>query len=216
MSRRAGTAPGLAAALLSAVLLAGCSTPHIVVRASVPQPLIAPLPLTVGVRLPDGFAAHVQKEEVSEGRLEIEFGPAQAEAMRRIAGAMFQTTVPLGPLAAGENAALPAGVHASFAPSLDSYVFVLPSENAAEYYSATIGYKVEIGAPDGTLLGSWVYEGYGSVPARSISRLNGINRATALAIRDACANIAVNLPRQEIVRNLLAPPASGPSEEVKP
>ncbi len=31
---------------------------------------------------------------------------------------------------------------------------------------------------------------------------------TALAIRDACANLAAHLPDQELVRDLLAPPAA--------
>jgi hypothetical protein len=182
-------------------VLAACSVPRMQIEAKVPAPLITPMPLSVGVRLPAAFVGHIQKEDFGESSFELAFGTTQAAAVRRVTSAMFEHAVQLDAGAAAPD------LQALLDLSLDSFTFVLPVENAAEYYSATIGYRVDISGPDGGALGSWIFEGYGSVPARGTSRKAGIADATALAIRDACANIAVHLPQQEIMRKLLAPPA---------
>ena len=46
------------------------------------------------------------------------------------------------------------------------------------------------------MLGSWIYEGYGSAPSKGLGSAEGVEVVTALAVRDACANLAVHLPDQ--------------------
>ncbi len=136
-------------------------------------------------------------------------GAGQAEAIRRVTSAMFEHTVVLGDQAPGDAAAIAAHkLDAILETTLDSYVYLLPSPGGAEYYSATIGYKVNLLSVDGRVLGSWIYEGYGSAPSRGLGSAKGVELVTGLAIRDACANLAVHLPDQELVRDLLTPAAS--------
>ena len=187
--------------------LTGCGPTRLDVRPTIPPLLMQPMPLSMGVRIPKSFSEYVQKEKTQEREWVITLGPGQADAVRTVTAAMFAHTVPFGDQTPGDAQAIAANkLNGILETTLDSYVYLLPSPGGADFYSATIGYKVNLHAADGTLLGSWVYEGYGSAPSRGLSDAKGVTRVTALAIRDACANIAAHLPDQELVRNLLEPP----------
>jgi hypothetical protein len=191
-------------AVATIMLLGGCGPTRLTVPTDVPALLVVPLPATMGLRMPKSFTDYVQKDKVLETPWEINLGSAQAEAMRRVMSALFQHVVVLG-----EGATDAAGqrLDGIIETTLDSYVYLLPTSGSSEFYSATIGFKVNLESPTGALLGSWVYEGYGSAPERGLGTKEGVKRVSALAIRDACANLAVHLPEQELLRNLLAPPA---------
>jgi hypothetical protein len=175
------------------------------------------MPLAMGVRIPKSFAEYVQKEKSQEREWEINLGPGQSEAIRRVTGAMFQHTLVLADEAPGDAAAIAAHkLNAILETTLDSYVYLLPSAGGSDYYSATIGYKVSLLSLDGKLLGAWIYEGYGSAPSRGLSSAEGVELVTSLAVRDACANLAVHLPEQELLLNLLAPAPSSPASAPVP
>jgi hypothetical protein len=188
---------GAALVLCGANLLTGCGPTRLVIRDSVPAPQVTSLPLNMGLRVPESFSTQVQKETVGSSSWEILLGPAQVAALRRVASAMFAQ---ISVFTASDSAT---GVDGVVETSLDSYIYLLPSSGTSNYYSANIGYKVNLQAKDGTLIGSWIYEGYGSVPSRRVNTKEGVMRATELAIRDAFANFAVHLPQQDLVLGLL-------------
>ena len=199
--------------------LCGCGPTRLTVHADIPPLLVQPMPLTMGVRIPKAFAEYVQKEKFADSQWEIELGAAQAGAISRVTQAMFQHTVMLGDEAPGQAGASAAGLNGIIEAALDSYVYLLPSSapGASAFYSATIGFKVNLESADGTVLGSWVYEGYGSAPERGLSSTEGVALVSGLAIRDACANLAVHLPEQELMRNLLTPtPMPTPTQSPTP
>ncbi len=188
-----------------ALLTAGCASPGLTVVAHIPPPLVQRLPLKMGLRVTDEFTRQMQKEPVGNEEWRIELGTAQSEAFKRVAGAMFRESVTLGDndAAAGAGAdGAPQPLDAILKASLDSFSTLVPSAGSS-YYSATIGYRFDLQDGDGNELGSWIYEGYGSVPSRSGGHKTGVSQAAGLAIRDAFANMAVHLPEQEIVRKLL-------------
>ena len=197
---------------LAAMALCGCGPTRLTVHADIPPLLVQPMPLTMGVRIPKSFAEYVQKEKFGDGQWEIELGAAQAGAINHVMQAMFQHTVMLGEQAPGQGGASAAGLNGIVETTLDSYVYLLPSTapGASAFFSATIGFKVDLKSPDGTVVGTWVYEGYGSAPERGLSASEGVGLVSGLAIRDACANVAVHLPEQELLQNLLTP-ASAPT-----
>ena len=205
----------LLAACAGVTPLAGCGANRLDVKVDIPPLLVVPLPLAMGVRIPKSFAEYVQKEKVRESEWEINLGSAQAEAIRRVMSSLFAHTVLLGDQAASETAVAGPGLNGILETTLDSYVYLLPSPGASEFYSATIGFKVDLQSPEGKLLGSWVYEGYGSAPESGLSASEGVELVSGLAIRDACANLAVHLPEQELIQNLLAPaPTPAPPSTV--
>jgi hypothetical protein len=191
--------------------LSACGPTRLTIKTDIPPLLMPPLPLAIGVRMPKTFTGYVQKETGQERQWLISLGTAQADAIRRVTSAMFEHTLVLGDHAPGDAATIAEHkLNAIIEPSLDSYVYLLPSPGGADFYSATIGYKVNLESVDGTLLGSWVYEGYGSAPSRGLSDTAGVEIVTQLAIRDACANLATHLPDQELIRDLMAPAGSTP------
>lgn len=194
--------PALAGTMVT--VLGGCGPTRLTVPTDVPSLLVVPMPMTMGLRMPKSFTEYVQKEKVLQSPWEINLGGAQAEAMRRVMSALFEHVIVLGD--GTTEAATGPHLDGIIETTLDSYVYLLPSPGASEFYSATIGFKLNLESPNGTLLGSWVYEGYGSAPERGLSNSEGVTLVSALAIRDACANLAVHLPEQELLRNLLAPP----------
>jgi hypothetical protein len=193
-------------ALAGGAALSGCGASRFTVVANIPAPMVSAMPLSVALRLPKAFTEYVQKDELNQSKLTIELGAAQASAFRKVTAAMFQRTLMLGDAAPDDAAQMAAqDVRALIEYKVDSYIYLQPTSGGSEFYSATIGYQLDLRTPDGQVLGSWIYEGYGSVPARGNNLKEGITRATALAIRDAGANIAVHLPQQEIIQNLLTP-----------
>jgi hypothetical protein len=196
-----------------ALSLNACGPTRLTIKNDIPPLLMTPLPVAMGVRLPKTFAGYVQKETDHEREWQINLGAAQADAFRRVTAAMFESTLVLGDRSSSDAAAIADHkLKAILEPSLDSYVYLLPTEGGGpEFYSATIGYKVNLESVDGTVIGSWIYEGYGSAPARGISDATGIELVTRLAIRDAVANLAAHMPDQELIRNLLAPETSAPA-----
>ncbi len=215
MNRRAFRGRGRGAVLWACagvIAMSGCGPTRLNVKPDIPPLLMTPMPLAMGVRIPKSFAEYVQKENAQERQWEIRLGPGQADAIRRVTGAMFEHTLMLSDQAPGDEAAIAANkLNGILETTLDSYVYLLPTPGGSEYYSATIGYKVNLLAVDGRVLGSWIYEGYGSAPARGLGSAKGVEMVTGLAIRDACANLAVHLPDQELVRDLLNPPAPTPA-----
>ena len=195
-----------------ALLTAGCASPGLTVVANIPPPLVRPLPLKMGLRVTDEFAHQMQKEPVGSEEWRIVLGTAQTDAFKRVGGAMFREAVMLGDKAAGEaQGAAPQPLDAILQASLDSFSTLLPSSGSS-YYSATIGYRFDLQDAEGKELGSWIYEGYGSVPSRSGGQKTGVSEAAGLAIRDAFANMAVHLPEQEIVRKLVRPEPAEPTK----
>ncbi len=202
---------------LAAVVLTGCGPTRLTIKPEIPPLLLTPMPLAMGVRIPKSFAEYVQKEKTQEREWEISLGAGQAEAIRRVTGAMFAHTLVLGDEAPGDAANIAAHkLDAILETTVDSYVYLLPSPGGADYYSATIGYKVNLISVDGKLLGTWIYEGYGSAASKGLGSAKGVEMVTGLAVRDACANLAVHLPDQELVRNLLTTAPSLPTATPTP
>jgi hypothetical protein len=220
MTRRLSTGKARSIALwacAAALALCGCGPTRLTVKPQIPALLMTPMPLSMGVRIPKSFAEYVQKESGEERKWEITLGAGQSEAIRQVTSAMFEHTFVLSDQAPGDAAAIAAHqLDAILETTLDSYVYLLPTSGGADYYSATIGYKVSLLAVDGTVLGSWIYEGYGSAPSRNLGSAKGVELVTGLAIRDACANLAVHLRDQELVKNLLTPAPKGPTTPSAP
>jgi hypothetical protein len=104
-------------------------------------------------------------------------------------------------------------------PSVEEYAFVTPRDAGSPFYAVSIKYRVNVYLPDGKLADSWGFTGYGTAPAGGLSDTEPLQNATALAMRDAGAKLAVEFRDQAIVRGLLPnaetaddPAASTPSD----
>lgn len=193
------------------MLLAGCGPVRLVASANIPQPLVVKIPVAVALLMPQEFTQYIHKEERWGTEWNIEIGKAQSDAMSRLLNAMFERVIVVDSLNAGSQ--LGQGIAAILEPSVEEYAFVTPRDAGSPFFAVSIKYRVNVYQPDGKLADSWGFTGYGNAPAGGLSNTEPLQNATASAMRDAGAKLAVEFRDQAIVRGLLpeAETADGPT-----
>jgi len=186
------------AALLS---LAACGSVKLVARTNIPAPLVTRIPVAVALYMPKEFSGYVHKEKRWSTDWNIDLGKAQSDGLTRLFGAMFERVVDVDSINAG--AQLGGDIRAILEPSVEEYAFVTPRDAGSPFYAVSIKYRVNVYAPDGRLADSWGFTGYGTWPSEGLSNTVPLTEATALAMRDAGAKLAVEFRDQAVVRGLL-------------
>jgi hypothetical protein len=189
---------GLSTAL---VLLAGCGPVKLVASTNIPPPLVVKIPIGVALFMPTEFSTYVHKEERWSTKWHVELGKAQADGITRLMNAMFERVIPVDSVNAGTQ--VPGGVVAILEPSIEEYAFVTPRDAGSPFYAVSIKYRVNVYLPDGKLADSWGFTGYGTSPSQGLSSQAPLSTATALAMRDAGAKLAVEFREQAVMRGLL-------------
>jgi hypothetical protein len=196
---RAGIACGLGA--LALVMLAGCGPVRLVANTNIPTPLVVKIPIAVALFIPKEFSSYVHNEERWSTDWHVELGRAQTDGITRLMGAMFETVVPVESVSAGQ--AHGESVRAILEPSVEEFAFVTPRDAGSPFFAVSIKYRVNIYLPNGKLADSWGFTGYGTAPAQGLSSAPPLQTATALAMRDAGAKLAVEFREQATMRGLL-------------
>lgn len=189
----------LAAAAL--LLVAGCGPVRLVATTNIPAPLVVKMPVTVALFIPKEFSGFVHNEERTGTDWNVDLGKAQSEGLTRLLTAMFERVVMVDSINAGSQ--LGSDIRAILEPSIEEYAFVTPRDAGSPFFAVSIKYRVNVYTPDGRLADSWGFTGYGTAPSQGISSNTPLTRATALALRDAGAKLAVEFREQAIVRGLL-------------
>lgn len=189
----------------SYVALAGCGPVKLVANTNIPAPLVVKIPVGVALFIPMDFSQYMHKEERWGTDWHIALGTAQTDGMTRLMSAMFERVVPVDSVNAGVQTP---DIRAILEPSVEEYAFVTPRDAGSPFFAVSIKYRVNVYLPDGKLADSWGFTGYGTSPARGLSSSAPLATATALAMRDAGAKLAVEFREQAIVRGLLPEPPS--------
>ena len=213
-ARRKGTGTAfMAMAVAGLVLLTGCGTTRLVATTNIPPPLVVKVPVAVALHVPKEFTDFVHKEKRWSTDWAMELGRAQSEGLTRLVQAMFERVVVVDSINAG--AALGQDIRAILEPSVEEYAFVTPRDAGSPFYAVSVKYRMNVYSPDGRLADSWGFTGYGTAPSEGLSSTAPLTRATALAMRDAGAKLAVEFREQAIVRGLL-PEGTVPTTPVPP
>lgn len=207
----AAAACGLSAAM---VLLAGCGPVKLVASTNIPPPLVVKIPIGVALFVPTEFATYVHKEERWSTKWHVELGKAQSDGITRLMNAMFERVIPVDSVNAGTQ--VPGGVVAILEPSIEEYAFVTPRDAGSPFYAVSIKYRVNVYLPDGKLADSWGFTGYGTSPSQGLSSQAPLSVATALAMRDAGAKLAVEFREQAVMRGLLPESATADTPVAPP
>jgi hypothetical protein len=182
-------------------MLAGCGPVKLVANTNIPPPLVMKVPIGVALFIPTEFSSYVHKEERWSTKWQIELGQAQTDGITRLMNAMFEKVVTVDSVNAGTQ--VPGGVAAILEPSIEEYAFVTPRDAGSPFYAVSIKYRVNVYMPDGKLADSWGFTGYGTSPSQGLSSEAPLHAATALAMRDAGAKLAVEFREQPVMRGLL-------------
>jgi hypothetical protein len=204
---RAALLCGLGALVL--VTLAGCGPVRLIANTNIPTPLVVKMPIAVALFIPQEFAQYVHNEERWSTDWHIELGKAQSEGITRLMSAIFERVIPVESV--GAAAAHGDAIRAILEPSIEEYAFVTPRDAGSPFFAVSIKYRVNVYLPDGKLADSWGFTGYGTAPAEGLSSAPPLQIATALAMRDAGAKLAVEFREQAVVRGLLPEGATADS-----
>lgn len=210
---------------LALVLLAGCGPVRLVATTNIPTPLVVKIPVAIALLVPKEFSEYAHEEERWGTKWQVQLGQAQTDGITRLMSAMFERVVTVDSLAAG--AGLGPQVRAILEPSIEEYAFVTPRDAGSQFFAVSIKYRMNVYLPDGKLADSWGFTGYGTSVAKGLASTPALAAATALAMRDAGAKLAVEFREQAVVRGLFgqtetaetpsqgatAPAAGGVSEQ---
>jgi hypothetical protein len=192
-----------AATWLAFALLAGCGPTQFEAQSSIPTPLVTKIPVVVGLYIAPEFRDKVYSEKRDGGDYAIAIGKAQAEGFVRLMDAMFDRVVPVPATDAG--ARTDPQIRGVIEPALEDFAFVTPMDSGSDVYAVSLKYRVTGYRPDGQVIDSWTFTGYGAAANKSM--LGGgsevLKKAVQLAMRDAAAKLATEFREQAVVRGLL-------------
>ena len=191
--------------------IAGCSSKQVVVEGNFPEPLLDPLPITMGVIYPPAFAQHEFFDE-AKGRAEsdwlVKTGEAQVAFWDILLGGLFQEVVPID---SWETAQLEGGrIDGVLIPSITELQYTVPTHTNVKVYEIWMRYQfrlVDIAAihqqEDGALsfnpddrLAEWPITAYGKTPTAFLqSDEEAVNLAAVVALRDAGAHFITTFGR---------------------
>ena len=185
---------------------------------SKPKQKIELYSLRVGVYYSDEFRSFIHGEVIRDsGRFKVDLSKQSLDVFRSLTKSLFTEVSEIQqPILTNEEKLNLDGVLVSseemksldgvFIPTIKDYGFLIPSISGLTFYSASIEYRLTMYDKLGTKIGDWNIVGYGESEARRFSRFSrkkSVNKATALAIRDAGARIADELMVQPSVQDWL-------------
>lgn len=194
---------GLLAAMLAmllAGLLAACGPVKLRPDYTLPQPLLAPMPVHAGLLLDDELRTFRHAETRAGDDWQVELGSGHDKLFRAILGASFQDLRVFSSL---DTARAAPGLQVIFQPHIEQYSFATASETSAEYWAVTIRYRIGVLSPAGEPIDSLTLTGYGSARSAGGSA-SSLTMATHAAMRDAAAKFLVQWPRQSLAQRLKA------------
>jgi len=201
-------------------LLTACGAKQVIVQGDFPQPLIEPLPLSIGVVYSDNFANHEFFDEAS-GRAESDWlvstGAAQVQFWDTLLGGMFKRVVRIqehADLHTYENQ-----LDAVIVPYIQELQYTIPTHTNVKVYEIWMRYRFRLVSLDdihdhdnGALsynpdvsFADWQLTAYGKTPTAFMQTDEAaVNLAAVVALRDAGANFVTSFEKVPQVAQWLA------------
>lgn len=203
-------------ALVAIAAIAGCTGGgQSVMRltSTVPEPVVEPLELNVGVFYDESFQNYETTETTAKGKeWRLIFGDAHVRVFDTILKSLFAEVATLESV---DPQAI-AGFDVVLQPSIDNFSMLLPRESGTEFFAVSMRYFIDMLDGGGQSRGIWELNAYG----RSNSKLFGGNyemlqQATIDAWRDVAATLVVGLPEQLQLSGLLELPDEEPEGQAE-
>ena len=190
--------------LMSVLLLSACSK-TVVIQGSVPTPLVAQIPLRLGIYYSDSFKNFSYEESLkSEGNWTIELGQQNVLFFRELFTTLFLKVIEVDEEQLSAEAIQALGLDGVLIPEIEEYGFLTPGISGLKFYSASVKYNLRLLNRQAAVTGEWHVVGYGKSEGGTFQGGEAVNSATLLAIRDGGARIAIDFPRQAFVKAFLA------------
>ena len=204
-------------ALAAAALLYGCST-SVIVQSKFPTPLVQPLPVSVGILIPQELYNYIYTEDVPDQSLwTIALGDANVAMLKPLFKQMFRDTRSVDAVPSG--AAAP-GLDGVLKPTISKFEFDVPVGQRDKFVEVWIQYQLSLYDADGRSVIDWAVSGYGKSELMR-NRQDAVQKAAIVAMREAGATISTKFAEQPQVKSWLGEkghaiaPAAGPQAAVK-
>ncbi len=200
-------------ALAAAALLGGCGATQVIVEAKFPTPLVEPLPVSVGILIPEELYNYIYTEDVPDQSVwTIALGDANVAMLQPLFKRMFRDTrsvdaVPTGGALAGLDGVLK--------PTIAKFEFDVPVGQRDKFVEVWIQYQLSLYDADGRSVVDWAVSGYGKSELMR-NRQDAVQKAAIVAMREAGATISTKFAEQPQVKTWLgekehaATPGAGP------
>jgi hypothetical protein len=204
-------------AVCAGACLAGCSGSEVIVESTFPTPLIEPLPVSMGIIIPDELYNFIYTEDIPDQSLwTIALGDANVAMLAPLFKGMFRDTRDVESLAyvAGDRS-----LDGVIEPKLEKFEFDVPTGERDEFVEVWLQYQITVYEPDGGTVIQWPVSGYGKSELIRDAE-DAVQRAAIVAMREAGATISTKFSEQPEVKVWLgskgyaAPVTIGPQAAV--
>ncbi len=203
--------------IATAACLAGCGGSQVIVESTFPRPIIEPLPVSMGIVIPDELYNFIYTEDIPDQSLwTIALGDANVAMLAPLFEGMFRDTTDLESLAL---AAADSTLDGVIEPKLEKFEFDVPQGERDEFVEVWLQYQITVYEPDGATVVQWPVSGYGKSELLRDAK-DAVQRAAIVAMREAGATIATKFSEQPQIKQWLggigndAPIAVGPQAAV--
>jgi hypothetical protein len=183
------------------VTLCACKSSDVIVEASFPTPLIAPMPVSMGVLISDELYNFIYTEDIPDQSLwTIALGDANVAMLGPLFKGMFRETrdVTAVPIMGGDT-----GLDGVIEPKLDKFEFDVPVGERDEFVEVWMQYQITVYEPDGTTVVQWPVSGYGKSELLR-DKKDAVQRAAVVAMREAGATISTKFSEQPQIKEWLS------------
>ncbi|HUQ51038.1 MAG TPA: hypothetical protein VM692_02375 [Gammaproteobacteria bacterium] len=201
--------------LAAGACLAGCGGSQVIVESTFPTPLIEPLPVSMGIIIPDELYNFIYTEDIPDQSLwTIALGDANVAMLEPLFKGMFRETRDVESLAAADRS-----LDGVIEPKLDKFEFDVPNGERDEFVEVWLQYQITVYDPDGGTVIQWPVSGYGKSELLRDPE-DAVQRAAIVAMREAGATISTKFSEQPQVKQWLggkgyaAPVTVGPQAAV--
>lgn len=189
-----------ALAVLAGTCLTGCGGSQVIVESTFPTPLIEPLPVSMGVIIPDELYNFIYTEDIPDQSLwTIALGDANVAMLGPLFEGMFRETRDIESLA---RVAGDASLDGIIEPRLEKFEFDVPTGERDEFVEVWLQYQITVYEPDGATVIQWPVSGYGKAELVRDPE-DAVQRAAIVAMREAGATISTKFSEQPQVREWL-------------
>jgi hypothetical protein len=171
-----------------------CCSTALRVDGAFPRPVVASLPIDVGVYYDESLRQYAFEKEAdaNSAAWNIVIGPAHVQLFDQLFQPLFENLVHLDELSSGSAARQ---VKVIIKPSIDEYTLSTPGDTATEFYVVEIRYKLAFYSPAGEFVRGWSYSGRGRSRSELFSTDESVQKATVAAMRDAAAWLVIELSK---------------------
>jgi hypothetical protein len=179
--------------------LVGCGSSQVIVESTFPTPLIDPLPVRMGIIIPDELYNFIHTEDIPDQSLwTIALGDANVAMLEPLFKRMFRETMDVTAVPVASDASLDGVIE----PKLEKFEFDVPIGERDEFVEVWMQYQINVYEPDGATVLQWAVAGYGKSELDK-DQEDAVQRAAIVAMREAGATISTKFSEQPQIKEWL-------------